>query len=153
MTLLLILALTVAAFGFNRNINAENPKSMMPDDKQTAPLEFINDTIVEFDFENIMFEFPNFLNFDVLIRTNIDGLEFGEGELFTKYPASAFGSNVVTNEHIETLKGDVIMVANMLSLPLMKRKTLSKLKLTEDVLNQAFCKKPFCLFQPNFKCS
>lgn len=67
----------------------------------------LNDTIVEFGFDNIQIDLPN-LRFDVLIRSNIDGLEFGKGELFLQYPEEVFGTNVVANERIEASKGDVI---------------------------------------------
>lgn len=67
----------------------------------------LNDTIVEFGFDNIQIDLPN-LCFDVLIRSNIDGLEFGKGELFLQYPEEVFGTNVVANERIEASKGDVI---------------------------------------------
>lgn len=67
----------------------------------------LNDTIVEFDFDNIQIDLPN-LRFDVLIRSNIEGLEFGKGELFLQYPEEVFGTKIVTNERIEVSKGDVI---------------------------------------------
>ncbi len=72
--------------------------------------EFRNaaDTIVEFGYDNIAFEEPNFLRFDVLIRTNVEGLEFGHGELYIKYPNQVFGTSVVANDNIEVNKGDVI---------------------------------------------
>jgi subtilisin family serine protease len=112
------LTVTVIAFGFNPNIYPEKPQVSKENTAATALIETnnqkgftlptLNDTIVEFGFDNVQFEYPNFLNFDVLIRTNIDGLEFGKGELFTQYPESAFGSSVVANGYIEIQKGDVI---------------------------------------------
>lgn len=66
------------------------------------------DTIIEFVYDNIVLEEPNFLKFDVLIRTNVEGLEFGHGELYIKYPNQVFGTSVVANDNIEVNKGDVI---------------------------------------------
>jgi len=67
----------------------------------------VADTIVEFGFDNIQIDLPN-LRFDVLIRSNINGLEFGKGELFLQYPEEVFGTDVVANDKIEASKGDVI---------------------------------------------
>jgi len=108
---------SVLAFGFNPTIFIKKTKDFTKisatnltnsNSEKTSTLTTLNDTIVEFEFANIQLENSNLLNFDILIRTNVNGLEFGEGILFTEYPVSAFGSNVVANNFILLQKGDVI---------------------------------------------
>ena len=67
----------------------------------------MTDTIVEFGFDNITIDLPD-LSFDVLIRSNIDGLDFGKGEVYLQYPTNVFGTDAVANDFVETSKGDVI---------------------------------------------
>jgi hypothetical protein len=67
----------------------------------------MTDTIVEFGFDNISVNSSK-LSFDLLIRSNINGLDFGKGEVHLQYPAVVFGVNVVANNFVETEKGDVI---------------------------------------------
>ncbi len=94
--------------GFFR-LNGQNAFIPLRTKQSPNPIESLVmvDTIVEFDFDNIQINLPN-LSFDVLIRSNIDGLEFGKGELFLQYPQEVFGTDIVANDKIETSKGDVI---------------------------------------------
>jgi len=80
--------------------------------KSNSITEAENDKVVEFDFDNIQILSDGAIKFDVLIRANVDGLEFGEGELYLKYPEEVFGSDVVAEENVVVSKSDVINSSN-----------------------------------------
>lgn len=68
----------------------------------------LSDTIIEFDFGDIEFIFPDQLQFDVLVRANVEGLDFGQGNVVIEYNEETFGENVINNETVKFTKGELI---------------------------------------------
>jgi len=88
-----------------------------------------NDTIVEFGFGEVNFLTPNVIEVDVLVRSNVEGLEFGEGEIHFDYPTSIFGVSVVQNEKVATSKGELLSESGQFYSIANSDKTESRLKI------------------------
>lgn len=98
----------IMAGGFLRFIGHDGFIPLKTRDFPQQPESFLmTDTIVEFGFDNITIDLPD-LSFDVLIRSNVGGLNFGKGELYLQYPSEVFGTDAVANNWVSATKGDVI---------------------------------------------
>jgi hypothetical protein len=74
----------------------------------------LTDKVVEFGFDNIQILPANKFSFDLLIRTNEAGvgLEFGYGEVLTRYSDLVFGTYVDSTGRLEVEKETVISSPN-----------------------------------------
>ncbi len=70
----------------------------------------MNDTIIEFSFDNIQLIGTTVteVEFDILVKSNIAGIKFVATDIFLEYSTEAFGEYVVQNEMISASKRTVI---------------------------------------------
>jgi len=73
-------------------------------------LAIVNETdiLIEFTFENIELIGPDKVAFDIMAKSNQDGIRFAASDVYITYNTDAFGINVVQNEKIEASKETVI---------------------------------------------
>jgi hypothetical protein len=68
----------------------------------------VTDILIEFSFDNIQFTGSNYVEFDIMAKTNDAGIKFAASDVFIEYSTEAFGTDVVSNEKIEATKETII---------------------------------------------
>lgn len=67
-----------------------------------------NDILIEFTFDNIQLIGDNKVAFDIMAKSNQNGIRFAASDVFISYNTDAFGTNVVENEKIQASKETII---------------------------------------------
>lgn len=76
--------------------------------EETLAIVDETDILIEFTFENIELIGSDKVAFDIMAKSNQDGIRFAASDVYITYNTDAFGINVVQNEKIEASKETVI---------------------------------------------
>lgn len=71
-------------------------------------MKSLNDVLIEFTFENIELVGMDEIEFDIMAKSNQEGIKFAASDIYISYSTDAFGTNVVTNEKIQATKETII---------------------------------------------
>jgi len=76
--------------------------------EQTLTFSTVTDTLIVFTFENINLIGTDEIEFDIMARSNTDGIKFAASDVYISYDTDAFGSSVVANDRISASKETII---------------------------------------------
>lgn len=99
---------TEASFVKKRNNSLETQLDKWLSENIAVKTVDDTDILIEFDFDNVALSGTEHVEFDIVIRTNEEGIKFAASDVYVQYSTDAFGNNVVENERIEASKEDVI---------------------------------------------
>jgi len=71
-------------------------------------IESTTDILIEFSFENIELVGTDKVEFDIMAKSNQEGIKFAASDVYISYSTEAFGENIVANDKIEATKETVI---------------------------------------------
>lgn len=76
--------------------------------KENLLVKTNTDILIEFTFDNIQVTGVDEVEFDIMAKSNQEGIKFAASDVYISYNEDAFGSFVVSNDKIEATKETVI---------------------------------------------